>query len=389
MPLLTAGLSAELQQNPDPQLALQSYSSIIPLGHALSTLPVSTPAYLSNSPSAARQPFESHRELHRIISSALCRAAILSARTSDNITGTLRILRSYHSFSSAWPASFRPLQRQRMLQLYIRALYSGYPPSNTAPDSPYTLDAALPSPPTSARSLWRKEAIEAIRQGRSLLSATTSFPRAGSINAPVTNFSSLCVALADRCADVQREVVNVLWWAMTLTFQSQSILRHLTRLQAALGDSTDAKRTFELYVQLVLKARETHQPEIGLQLKRRVTDDHPASPDIIEKEAAEAKDEDEPEGRQAQVSEAELDSDEHLTEALIVGSRLLLRDLGEIEDAWRYVCLAGDVVDAAAKTKGAMPLKSVLRGEVEECKGLVRMAMAMKGELREKTPLLS
>jgi hypothetical protein len=268
-----------------------------------------------------------------------------------------------------------------MLQLYIRALYSGYPPSNTAPESPYTLDTSLASPPTSARTLWRKEVIEAMRQGRALLSATTTFPRAGSINAPVTNFSNLCVALADRCPDVQREVVNVLWWAMTLTFQSQSILRHLTRLQAALGDSTEAKRTFELYVQLALKARETHQPEISLQLKRRVTDDHPAPPELIEKEAEEAKGEDGLEGRQGQVAESELDSDADLIEALLVGARLLLWDLGEIEDAWRYVCLAGDVVDVAAKTTGGVQLKSVQRGEVEECKGLVRMAMAIKGEI--------
>lgn len=164
---------------------------------------------------------------------------------------------------------------------------------------------------------------------------------------------------------------------MTLTFQSQSILRHLTRLQTAQGEATDARRTFELYVQLALKSRETQQPEVSLQLKRRVTDDHPAGPKQIAKEAEEAKGEDLMQGRQTQISEFEIDNDEQLIEALLVGSRLLLKELGEAEEAWRYVTLAGDVVDVA--TQGRKRLSIGVKAEVEEVKGMIRMAMGTRG----------
>lgn len=177
---------------------------------------------------------------------------------------------------------------------------------------------------------------------------------------------------------LQLEVIGVLWWAMTLTFQSQSILRHLTRLQTAQGDVKEARRTFELYVQLTLKARETQQPEISLQLKRRPTEDHPAGPKQIAREAEEAKEEDTMPGRQGQISEVEIDSDAQLVEALLVGSRLLLKELGEAEEAWRYITLAGDVVEIA--DKGRHRLSIGLQAQVEEVKGIIRMAMGMRGE---------
>ena len=376
---LTVGMSEELRQSPVPGQALRIYTSIIPLFSSLSTLSSVSPAYLtSNAASVVRQPFENHREAYRYLSTALCRAAILSARASNTNRETLRILRSYHAHSASWPHSFRPLQRQKMLQLYLRALYAGYPPANTAPDSHYTLDFSLHSLKTTARSLWQKEAVEAIHQGRSLLSATTTFPRAGVVNAPVRQFANLCVALADRCSTIQREVVNVLWWAMTLTFQSQAVLRHLTRLQTAQGDSAGARRTFELYVQIVLKAKETQQPDLKLRLNRRPTEGVSEEPTRKIDDTEGTTDGDGKDGERNNVAETDIDSDEEFIGCLLVGSKLLWEDTGDIEEAWRYVTLAGDVVEQA--DKGGKGVKQSLRGEVEEYKGIVRMAMAMRGE---------
>lgn len=377
------GLCAELQQVPDPQSALHAYTSIIDLVPCFSFFSPVLPPYLvtPSSPTPTKIPFESHRELHRYLSTALCRAAILSARTPNANTQTLRILRTYHAYATTWTATFKPLQRQRMLQLYIRALFTAFPKPNTAPIVPYTLDASIPNPSMSARALWRREASDALRTGRALLSATTSFPRAGSINAPVTQFCNLIVALAERCSVLQPEVIETLWWAMTLTFQSQPILRHLTRLQTSQGQIFAARKTFELYVQLVLKARETQQPEISLQLKRRPTDDHPAGPDQIAKEAEEAQEDDGPRARQVQVAETEVDDDAQFIEALLVGSRLLLKDLGEIEEAWRYASLAGEVVENARSS--SRKIYPALRAEVEAVKGIVRMTMGSKGAFPE------
>ena len=167
------------------------------------------------------------------------------------------------------------------------------------------------------------------------------------------------------------------------------MLRHLTRLLVAVGDSVDARRTFELYVDLVLKARETQQPEISLQLKRRLTEDVPASPQEIEQQAEDAEDGGGPqaEERKMQTAEAEIDRDDEFIGALIVGSRLLARDLLEPEEAWRYACLAGDVVSNGDRTGRGVVAR--LRSEVEECKGIVRMAMAVGGESRDVLLLLT
>ena len=268
-----------------------------------------------------------------------------------------------------------------MLLLYLRALSAGYPPAGSPCEHPYTLDESVEPPSLPARTVWRADSTEAIRLGRSLLSSTTTFPRAGSVNYPVTAFTTLCVALADNSPSVSREVISTLWWSMTLTFQSQSILRHLVRLLAAVGDAADARKAFELYVQLVLKARETQQPDISLQLKRRPTEDVAAGPKEIQRQAENAAEEqgEQAEERKTQTAEAEVDNDEEFVEALLVGARLLLKDLSETDEAWRYVCLAGDVIDLSIKYRRT--ISPNLRGQVEECKGIVRMAMGMKGGL--------
>lgn len=164
---------------------------------------------------------------------------------------------------------------------------------------------------------------------------------------------------------------------MTLTFQSQAILRHLTRLQAAQGDSVGARRTFELYVQIVLKARETQQPEASLQLKRRSAEDRPTSPAQIAQEFGETTIGDEAEDKRADLGETELDTDDEFIGCLLVGAKLLWDDVGDADEAWRYLTLAGDVVEAA--DKGRKRIKQSLQGEVEEYKGIARMAMAMRG----------
>ena len=372
----------ELLPGSDITTAIEAYTSISRLLSQSSGLSPPTPAYLSNiTPPTPKLPFEARRELYRWISSCLSRAAILSAQRQNTVPQTVLILRTYHAYSAHWPASFRPIQRQRMLLLYLRALYTIFPSPATPCDSPYMLDPSVPSPTTDARTAWRAEVSEALRQGQNLLSATTSFPRAGSVNHPVIAFVDLCVSLADKCPLLDRETISILWWAMSYTFQSPSVLRHLTRLLASVGDSDDARRIFELYVRLVLKDRETHQPEVSLQLKRRPTEGLALSPEEIHQEvvAAEEQNGTEQEEKATQKAEAETESDENFIGALLVGARVLLRNLGDAEEAWSYVTLAGDVVrHVDRKRPGA--LKDLVRAEVEECKGIILMAMGMRGK---------
>jgi hypothetical protein len=191
------------------------------------------------------------------------------------------------------------------------------------------------------------------------------------------SFSNLCVSLADLDSALARDAITILWWSMTLTFQSQSILRHLTRLLTSVGDAKDAKRTFELYVQLVLKARQTHHPEITLSLQAHPNEDTPST-SIGQLTTTKEGEEEVTEGKQV-VELGELDRDQDFVDALLGGARLLLRDLGDGEEAWRYVCLAGDVLRIAeGMGRGS---GGGLKARVEECKGIIRMAVGMRGEL--------
>ncbi|WVQ80288.1 hypothetical protein IAT38_002393 [Cryptococcus sp. DSM 104549] len=394
------GLSYELLPTPDYPLAIQSYLATIPLLKSLSSFPLPTPGYLSSSRSATATPgasFEPHREVFRHLSTALTRASVLSARQSGTaaVGQTLRILRTYHALSASWPAGFRPVQRQKMLVLYLRALISSYPPAHAAPPaSPILLYGSGDASAQPARALWKSEVLSAISNAQTFLSGSTSFPRAGSLNIPVTIFSSLCVSLAELDPSLARAAISVLWWAMTLTFQSQSVLRHLAGLLGDVGDTQDAKRVFELYVKLVLKARQTQQPEVSLQLKRRPADDDAAHPDEINRQAQAAAATSTPapmspestttattQARKTQTVEVESDSDEEFVRALLRGARLLCRDMGEADEAWRYVCLAGDVVELikGREGDGDLAVEAELEGKVEEAKGVVRMAMTAAG----------
>ena len=134
----------------------------------------------------------------------------------------------------------------------------------------------------------------------------------------------------------------------------------------------------------MLKDRETKQPEISLQLKRRPTVGEAAHPDEIARQAEEAEDESGPEAeeKKSQFAEAESDSMAEFTSTLLVGSRLLLKNLGEVEEAWRYAGLAGKIVSVTDQRKEHVPRD--LRAEVEACKGIVRMTMAMSNDMPGK-----
>lgn len=340
------GLCHELSSTPSPALALQAYLATVPLFHAL-----------------AAPSFDACREACRFLATALFRAAILAARQPAGARAqTLAILRTFHACSASWPASFRPVQRQKMLVLYLRALLS-------------------PSPaPALPRQQWEKQVSLALTNGQALLEQSTTFPRAGSVNHPVVLFAQLAVqlyTLLPRSRALSDQVVGLLWWATTLTFQSQSILRALIRVLSDREEYSDAKRVFELYVGLVLKARQTAQPEIALQLQRRPTDDDAAHPAEIQRQASQATRTADPSPeadalvRQATSASHEADDDTDFVQTLLAGAKLLTEGMNEPEEAWRYACLAGDVVQV-----GKLAHNKELEASVEQVKGIVRMLMA-------------
>lgn len=157
-----------------------------------------------------------------------------------------------------------------------------------------------------------------------------------------------------------------------MTFHSQPLLRSLTLILQAIGSVEDAKRTFELYVALVLKARQTSQPEVALQLERGTTDDRAGPPaEIAQHVAAEHVSREDAVGSGLSLHE---DTDEEFLSGLLLGVRLLTRDLGDAKEAWRYAILAGEVIE-----KAITHIDLGLKAKVEASKGIVRMAMALHG----------
>ncbi|KAL1407086.1 hypothetical protein Q8F55_006499 [Vanrija albida] len=366
------GMAYELGSRPDAASALEAYLAAAALIDKLSASPLAYPSYLApaNTARSTTAPFESQREVLRHVSTALARATVITGRGTDSAS-TLRILRTYNALASNWAPSFRVNQRQRMLSLYLSALQSSYPVTGAPPVERYLLNGGAPS--RQPRATWRAEVADALAAGQKSLSDSTTFPRAGEINYPVVSFANQAAAYATISPPLTREVINSLWWATTVTFQSQAILRHLTRLQVAAGDAKDARRTFELYVSLVLKARQARYPESALELALNPDD---AAAEEVSKNGLERDSDTEPEEH----VHGDLDSDSDFVSALLVGSRLLLLELDEPSEAWRYISLAGDVV----RMHDVPPN---LTAAVEEAKGIIRMSMATNVATRKQRPL--
>jgi hypothetical protein len=364
------GISLEVAHQADAR-ALACYLDAVALLSRLSAAVSPTPAYLLAA-GATRPQIPSliaFREVYRHVSTALTRAAVITARTPDT-PQLLRILRTYHALATAWSGSpFRAHQRQRMLSLYLAALQASYPAAGAACPEPYLLGGGVST--KSARATWRAEVSEAVRSGQRMLADTTTFPKSGDVNEAVTEFASQAAAFPALAPSLAPEIINVLWWGTTLTFQSQSILRHLVNLlSAAAGeDKTEARRTFELYVQLVLKARQAADPDATLALRgceddARVNDADEALVSERERERAEL--------------EMGMDDDEEFTATLLVGAGMLLASFDDSEEAWRYVTLASDVT-----RHGAVSPK--LAAKVDELRGIVRLVMSTSGELIRNT----
>lgn len=372
------GILYEVGPAPNPTAALECYLAAVEFLNQLSVSPLTNPPYLQ-PPNAARvavPPADSLLEPLRYVSTALCRAAVICAHANDGVT-LLRILRTYHALSASWPSSFRARQRQGMLNLYLSALYASYPAPGTTVAEPLLSTGGAQG--QTARAMWRAEVAEVFENGRWLLSDTTEFPSAGVMNIPVVEFADQVAAFPDHTRAVTRDAIDVLWWATTLTFQSQSILRHLAKQLAVSGDAIEAKRVFELYVGIVLKTRETEDPDSALKLRHKVDDDEDEVGEL------EGNPNDDPSTRTngngnsvTQATEStEIDTDEEFVSALLVGISLLVAQVQDATDAWRYAILAGDVAE-----RGRLSPKTVAR--VWEAKGIVRLAMTASGGLRRR-----
>ncbi|KAJ7119647.1 hypothetical protein C8R44DRAFT_841131 [Mycena epipterygia] len=299
------GMSQEKLFPSEPHKALAAYSTALPLLSMTESELVSNTSPIAASGKLNFTSFTRFRELWRWVEYIIWRAVTVGARICDvhredthNVLWTW--LAHYSTCSAYWPSNFRTAHRCTISVLYIRALVlrngGALPPT----------DIGKPPP-------WLHTARSVIQEYRAILSVCTRFPRAGQHNVKVEEFVDLCVAVweaSGAVGDYAGWVIDVLWWATRMTFNSFRILRHMTRLLHVSGDTPLAKRTLKLYVQIVGKAWQASG---------------------------------------ASVSE-DTDTDRHWVETLVAGSRMLCKSASLETDGIEDVREAGRLL-AMARTR--------------------------------------
>ncbi|TBU45371.1 hypothetical protein BD309DRAFT_890639 [Dichomitus squalens] len=256
------GMSCEMLYPNDLEKAFSTYlltSGII--STAVAEIPASVPSSstATQAPTASENSsFARYREFWRWAERALRRAIVLGARICDiarmdGRNGSLwQLFQQYHACSAHWPPLFRPDHRSAIAVLYLRALI-------------LRARAAVPSKGAERGShRWMGTARSIVQEYMAILSVSTTFPKAGERNWKVEDLVDLSVAAWEADGAIGEYagwVLDVLWWATRLTFNSFRVFRHMSRLFYVGGDPDLAKRTLRLYIQIVSKAREASLAE--------------------------------------------------------------------------------------------------------------------------------
>ncbi|KAG5643985.1 hypothetical protein DXG03_009275 [Asterophora parasitica] len=337
------GMSHEKLTPHDPHAALKAYGASLPLLSMLEAA-FSEPTCTSNP-----KVFSQQRELWRWVERLLWRAIVVSARIADDGGGpesnVWTWLRQYSSCCTYWPATFRTAHRSTVSALYLRACILRYHPKHAVPTS------------STARKVhvWLPIVQTIVNDYRAILSSCTSFPRAGERNVRVEDFVDLCI----------------LWWATRLTFNSHRVLRHMTRLLHASGDTVLARRTLLLYVQVVGKAYEASRADAGSNTSSMgdLTNGINDVEDWVESDA---------------------DSDRSWVETLVAGARMLCRYSAAQPglEGLREAREAGTcIVKARTRLRAEEVDGTKLSAKVDLAEGVWNIIMALKEQDPHSRPI--
>ncbi|KAF8152244.1 hypothetical protein B0H34DRAFT_724464 [Crassisporium funariophilum] len=334
--LCLQGMANEQLHPSDPHKALKAYCSASCLFPSLKS-EFNRKSLPKSSGKLDFVVFFQLRELWRWVERLLWRAVVLTSRTSniqkdhDGEDSLWMWLSHYIDCSSCWPSNFRTSHRSTIASLHLRALVLRHG----------TLSPSVISLKKSP--VWLHAARSAVQDYRAILNVSTQFPSAGQQNTKVEEFADLCVAVWEASGAVGEQagwVIDILWWATRLTFNSSRILRHMTRLLHLSGDTPLAKRTLRLYIQVVGKAYEASKEGVG----------------------------------------EDKDTDEYWVETLVFGARMLCKfassspGLEGLEDVQE----AGVVIEKARTRLDTTNARLMARVQLAE--GIHKSLLAMKGQ---------
>ncbi|TFK25843.1 hypothetical protein FA15DRAFT_755465 [Coprinopsis marcescibilis] len=371
--LCLQGMCKEKLYPDEPLQALKAYRAAFP---AFRTLTSQDFASLTTSPSKMANgkldftTFIQFRELWRWVERLLWRAICLASRVSDvhaaqdedDEQNSLWVwLEKYTICSSSWPPTFRAEHRSTVSSIYLRALVLRHAePVAASGGSAYPVKSPM----------WLHTARSVINDYRAILAISTKFPRAGQRNVKVEELADLCVAVWEASGAVGESsnwVLDILWWATRLTFNSSRVIRHMIRLFYLSGDHNLAKRSLRLYVQVVSKAWQASKQGAG--------------------ESVDPDDNDSQLGENIQGYLEDTDTDENWVSILVYGARMLCR-MAAAQPGRQNIDDAKEAKKMLAKAKERMSVEDNeenenwrrLRAEIALAEGVCEGILAIKGE---------
>ena len=178
-------MSQERLTPSEPDKALKFYC------HAFPHLTLAVSEINAPSSTTRTSSFAHTREMWRWVERLIWRAVVLCSRSSDlhkpegPEDSIWTWFDHYQACSASWPATFRTVHRSTISVLYLRALILRHRRTVTQTSH----ESETPPPP------WLHTAQSVVNDYRAILSACTTFPRAGERNIKVEDFVDLCVGI--------------------------------------------------------------------------------------------------------------------------------------------------------------------------------------------------
>ncbi|GAA5942233.1 uncharacterized protein JCM15063_002943 [Sporobolomyces koalae] len=207
-----------------------------------------------------------------------------------------------------------------------------------------------------------------------LLRRTTSLPKAGEVNIRYLAFLDQVVESWKARGLDKREsgsVIEILYNALTHTFQSHRLLRYLVRSLAIAERYREAHKALDLYVELWHKSKETDAKAVAREMKTlraRQTSVQDKTNKLDEKDQFEEKD------VRDDDDEHDIDSDSDFIETGVIGVRILCRYLDEPKAALEIAKKLQEVVKSGATVQK----DDEVRGRVELALGIAWGCLAAK-----------